>query len=118
MNRPLSKYEQRLRRHRRVRRRIFGTAERPRLAVFRSLKHISAQLIDDTVGRTLVAVSDRQMKSGKSATVAVSKDVGRQLAERAKTLKIRRVVFDRAGHTYHGQVKALADGARAGGLEF
>lgn len=118
MNFAQNKREQRQRRHHRIRSRVFGTAERPRLAVFRSLKHISAQLIDDTSGKTIVAVSDLNMKKGKSATVAVSKEVGKLLAERARAVKLTEVVFDRGGHKYHGQVKALADGAREGGLEF
>lgn len=110
--------EKRLHRHRRVRSRIHGTSQRPRLAVFRSLKHISAQVIDDATGRTLVAASDVQVKPQGPATIEVARAVGKLLAERAQGAKIVRVVFDRGGRSYHGQVKALADAARAGGLEF
>lgn len=111
----------RLRRHRRVRARISGTAARPRLAVSRSLKHISAQLIDDAVGRTLAVVSDRELKDtarkGKKP-LEVAKLVGALVAEKAKAAGISTVVFDRGGYAYHGRVAALADGARQGGLMF
>lgn len=112
----------RRRRHLRVRRRIRGTAERPRLAVFRSLKHISAQLIDDDAGRTLVAADSRskaflaQHRTG--GNVAAARAVGTLLAERARARGIERAVFDRGGYKYHGRVKALAEAARAGGLVF
>ncbi len=108
----------RIRRHSRVRSRVRGTPERPRLAVFRSLMHIAAQVIDDTAGRTLAAASDRDVSKKGRATVAVAHEVGKLLAERARAAKVTRAVFDRGGHQYHGQVKALADGARAAGLEF
>ncbi|MBI4093279.1 MAG: 50S ribosomal protein L18 [Candidatus Kerfeldbacteria bacterium] len=108
----------RLRRHRRVRARIFGSAARPRLAVFRSGKHISAQIIDDSAGRTLAAARDGELKKNQAATVAIAYAVGKLLAERAKKLGIKRVTFDRGGHSYHGQVQSLANGAREGGLEF
>jgi large subunit ribosomal protein L18 len=109
-------------RHERLRRRVRGTAERPRLAVYRSLKHISAQLVDDESGRTLVA-ADRRSKSfqGEHKTggnVAAAKAVGTLLAERAKAAGVTHIVFDRGGYQYHGRVKALADAARAGGLTF
>ena len=104
----------RIRRHRRVRKRIFGTAERPRLAVFRSNKHIYAQLIDDLSARTIAAASDGDTSGDKSAK---AKEVGKRLAEQAKTLGIEQVVFDRGGRLYHGRVAALADGAREGGLK-
>ena len=104
----------RIRRHRRVRKRIFGTAERPRLAVFRSNKHIYAQLIDDLSARTLAAASDGDVSAGDKS--AKAKEVGKRLAEQAKTLGIEQVVFDRGGRLYHGRVAALADGAREGGL--
>jgi large subunit ribosomal protein L18 len=112
----------RLRRHRRIRQRISGTAARPRLSVFRSLSHIYAQLIDDVAGRTLLACStiDQEVKGqldGKKKG-AESEVVGRVLAARAKELGIEAVVFDRGGYLYHGRVKALADAARAGGLQF
>ncbi len=109
-------------RHRRVRRLVGGTAERPRLAVFRSPRHIYAQLIDDTKGMTLTAASSlesdiRRQLDGKRKT-DVSKLVGALIASRAVENKISTVVFDRGGHSYHGRIKALADAARAGGLGF
>jgi large subunit ribosomal protein L18 len=114
--------EARQRRHRRVRQRINGTSERPRLSVFRSLTHIYAQVIDDTAKHTLVACStlDPEVKGqidgkNKSADAEV---VGRTLAARAKEKGITVVVFDRGGYLYHGRVKALAEAARAGGLQF
>jgi len=112
----------RKRRHRRVRKKISGTAERPRLNVFRSLRHIYAQIIDDDRGRTLVAASTqdpalRDQLAGLDKT-AQAKVVGQALAERAQDKSVRQVIFDRGGYKYHGRVKALADGAREGGLEF
>lgn len=106
-------------RRRRVRARVQGTAERPRLAIYRSLRHISAQIINDVEGKTIAAASDAQLK-GKRATanVEVAHAVGKLIAERAAAAKVKRVVFDRGGRMYHGQVKALAEGAREGGLEF
>ena len=104
----------RIRRHRRVRKRIFGTAERPRLAVFRSNKHIYAQLIDDRAARTLAAASDGEAQGGDKTERA--KATGKLLAERAKQAGIEQAVFDRGGRLYHGRVAALADGAREGGL--
>jgi len=105
----------RIRRHRRVRKRISGTPERPRLAVFRSNRHIYAQLIDDLSARTLAAASDAkgEVDGDKSAK---AKAVGLRIAEEAKKLGIERVVFDRGGRLYHGRVAALAEGAREGGL--
>ena len=113
------KRDARIRRHRRVRKRVRGTPERPRLAVFRSNKHISAQVIDDRAGRTLAAASTleaalREGSSNKEAAAAV----GRRVAERAKAAGVERVVFDRGGFLYHGRVAALADAAREAGLEF
>ncbi len=94
-----------------------GTAERPRLAVFRSLKHISAQLIDDMASKTLISVSDLTLKTkGKKSELAAA--VGTELATKAKAQKISSVVFDRGGHRYHGRVKALAEAARQAGLTF
>ena len=113
---PKTREDQRKRRHLRVRKTVTGTAERPRLVIRRSLKHIYAQLVDDATGRTLAAASDLTMESGKKAERAA--EVGKQLAARAKEAGITRVVFDRAGYRYHGRVKAIADGAREGGLEF
>lgn len=111
----------RVHRHRRVRSRVSGTARRPRLAVARSLKHISAQLIDDVTGCTLLAASDHELtaatRKGKPP-VAVAKLVGELVAKKAKAKGIAAVVFDRGGYAYHGRVSALAEGARAGGLTF
>jgi large subunit ribosomal protein L18 len=106
----------RTRRHERVRRRVAGVPERPRLAVFRSLTHIYAQVIDDRSGRTLAAASDLDVKEGKKSDRA--KKVGSAIAEKAKAAGISEVVFDRGGYRYHGRVKALADGARETGLRF
>ena len=106
----------RVRRHRRVRKRIFGTAERPRLAVFRSNKHIYVQLIDDLQARTLAAASDAETRADGDKS-ARAKAVGQLIAERAKQAGIEQVVFDRGGRLYHGRVAALADGAREGGLK-
>ena len=107
----------RLKRHRRVRVRVAGTAERPRLSVFRSLNHLYAQVIDDATGRTLAAASTLDLKSGaKDAAAATA--VGRAIAEKASAAGVKNVVFDRGGFLYHGRVKALADAAREAGLEF
>ena len=115
----------RVRRHARVRAKIAGTAERPRLAVYRSNRHIYAQLVDDDVARTLVSASDREVEAsgegqgkgqGKGKT-APAKAVGELLAERAKSAGIERVVFDRGGRLFHGRVAALAEGAREKGLQ-
>jgi large subunit ribosomal protein L18 len=105
----------RARRHTRVRAKVAGTAERPRLVVFRSLKHIYAQLVDDVTGKTMLTVSDAKLEGKKSDK---SVEVGKRLASRAKEAGVTSVVFDRAGYQYHGRVKAVADGAREGGLEF
>ncbi|HZT39058.1 MAG TPA: 50S ribosomal protein L18 [Bryobacteraceae bacterium] len=112
--------ERRLRIHERIRRRVRGTEERPRLSVFRSLKHISAQVIDDRAGRTLAAASssEKRSKIANGGNVAGAKEVGKLIAERAKEKGITKVVFDRGGYKYHGRVKALADAAREAGLEF
>ena len=107
------------RRHRRIRGKVAGTAERPRLAVFRSNLGISAQLIDDQAGRTLAAASWQQMKkSFKGTKTDQAKEVGKLLAENARKADVERCVFDRGGYLYHGRVKALAEGAREGGLSF
>jgi large subunit ribosomal protein L18 len=111
----------RKKRHVRIRKRMTGTPERPRLNVYRSLSHIYATLIDDTQGHTLVAASsvDKAIKGDKSGgNIAGAKAVGAQIAERAKAAGITKVVFDRGGYLYHGRVQALADAAREGGLEF
>ncbi len=112
---PKTRQELRRRRHLRVRKALNGTAERPRLVVFRSLKHITAQIVDDTQGRTLLTVTDNGFEGKKSEK---SLQVGKLVAERAKQAGITRVVFDRAGYQYPGRVTAVADGAREGGLEF
>lgn len=111
----------RLKRIRRIRKKISGTAERPRLRVFKSNKHIYAQIIDDVQGKTLVSMStvDKAFAAGEeTAKVPVAKEVGKLLADRAKAAGITRVVFDRGGCLYHGRIKSLSDGAREGGLEF
>jgi len=115
----LTKQEHRVRRHRRVRKKVLGTAERPRLAVFRSNKHIYAQVIDDLSGRTIASAStmEADRRGGATATVEAAKQVGEALAARVKAAGITSVVFDRGGFKYHGRVAAVADGARAGGLE-
>lgn len=112
--------ESRARIHRRIRRKLQGTPERPRLSVFRSLNHIYAQVIDDSQGRTIVAASSTGKGAGGSggANVAGAKAVGRLLAGRAREKGIQKVVFDRGGYAYHGRVKALAEAAREAGLEF
>jgi large subunit ribosomal protein L18 len=115
----IEKKEIRNRIHQRIRRKLRGTAERPRLAVFRSVAHIYAQVIDDTAGSTLVSASSVD-KGGKTngGNVAVAKAIGKLVAERAKEKGIQQVVFDRGGYQYHGRIKALADAARTAGLEF
>ena len=114
-----TKSEQRVRRHRRVRKKVLGTAARPRLAVFRSNKHIYVQVIDDLSGRTIASAStmEADRRGGATATVDAAKQVGQTVAERVKAAGISAVVFDRGGFKYHGRVAAVADGARAGGLE-
>ena len=101
-----------------IRNKISGTTERPRLSVYKSNKGIYAQLIDDAVGQTLAQASSRELGDYNNATIDVSKQVGAKLAERASANGISSVVFDRNGYIYHGKVKALADGAREGGLTF
>lgn len=114
----------RLRRHRKIRSQIHGTAKRPRLNVFRGLEHVYAQLIDDDKGMTVVSATDTKIKSSMPKDVALKGKsakaylVGLEIAKRAKEKGISRVVFDRGGFQYHGRVSALADGARKGGLEF
>ena len=111
--------EARVRRHRRVRKRVVGTAERPRLAVFRSNAGIEAQLIDDLAGKTLAAASSLQLKKTfKGNKTAQAAEVGKTLAEAAKKAGIESVVFDRGGYRYHGRIKALGDAARSAGLRF
>jgi large subunit ribosomal protein L18 len=117
---PKTRNQLRYRRHLRVRRKVAGTAERPRLVVFRSLKHIYAQLVDDDRGVILLGVSDASegLQVEGTGKVARGKAVGKLAAEKAKAAGITKVVFDRAGYRYHGRVQAVADGAREGGLEF
>ena len=109
----------RARRHRRVRKKVSGTAERPRLAVFRSNNHIYAQVIDDVAGRTVAAAStaDAALKDGPTGNIDAATKVGTLVAERAKAAGVTKVVFDRGGNLYHGRVAAVADAARAAGLE-
>jgi large subunit ribosomal protein L18 len=115
----LSTREARARRHRRVRGKLFGTAERPRLVVFRSNRGIDAQLVDDGAGRTVASAGWLQLaKSFKGNKTEQAAEVGKLLAENAKKAGIEQAVFDRAGYLYHGRVKALAEGAREGGLRF
>jgi len=120
--RKLSKNLHRLRVHERVRQRVTGTTDRPRLCVYRSLGHIYAQVIDDRTGKTLVSASSvdgetkKNLKGG--GNIAAAKVIGKTIAERAKTAGVSKVVFDRGGYKYHGRVKALADAAREAGLKF
>jgi large subunit ribosomal protein L18 len=110
--------QRRERRHRRVRKDIFGTAERPRLVVFRSNRGIAAQLVDDVEGKTLAAASWLDKRGAKGGKQDQAAEVGKLLAQNAKKAGVQRVVFDRGGYLFHGRVKALADAAREGGLEF
>ena len=116
----ISKNKNRVRIHRRIRHKVRGAQERPRLCVYRSLKQIYAQVIDDTQGRTLASASSNDEGAGLAGggNVAGAKAVGRLIAERAKAKGIQKVVFDRGGYLYHGRVKALAEAAREAGLEF
>jgi len=104
-------------RHKRVRAKIKGTEKRPRLCVFRTPKHIYAQLIDDEKGKTILSISDAKITK-KESKVSLAHEVGKLIAEKAVEKKITQVVFDRGGYKYHGRIKALADGARKGGLKF
>jgi large subunit ribosomal protein L18 len=113
-----SKNQIRMRIHARIRHRVHGSEERPRLAVFRSVKHIYAQVIDDTKGHTVVSASSNEKNAASGGNVAGAKAIGKLIAERAKDKGIQTVVFDRGGYLYHGRVKALADAAREAGLEF
>jgi len=117
---PKSRSEKRYRRHVRIRRRLEGSAERPRLVIFRSLKHAYAQLVDDARGVTVLGVSDGSegIQVEGAGKVGKARAVGKLLAEKAKAAGITKVVFDRAGYRYHGRVQAIAEGAREGGLEF
>jgi large subunit ribosomal protein L18 len=114
----LTARERRTRRHKRVRKDVFGTAERPRLVVFRSNRGIAAQLVDDLEGKTLAAASWLNIRKAKGTKAEQATEVGKLLAQNAKKAGVERVVFDRGGYLYHGRVKALAEAAREGGLEF
>jgi len=124
MNPQKDKQRKRIRRHRRVRKKVFGTEQRPRLVVFRSLNHTYAQIIDDSVSRTLAAAStaqaDVQKELGQAGTggCAGASVVGKRLAEKALAHGVKKIVFDRGGYKYHGRIKALADAARENGLVF
>lgn len=118
MLKKVSKNEERVRRHKRVRTKISGTAERPRLCVFRSNANITVQVIDDVKGVTLVSASSVEMKLANGGNVEAAKAVGAEVAARALKANISSVVFDRGGYLYHGRVKALADSAREAGLNF
>jgi large subunit ribosomal protein L18 len=120
IHRPKKRQDRRYRRHLRVRLRIAGNAERPRLVVYRSLKHIYAQLVNDQLGTALLGVTDTSegINAAEGNKTDRAKAVGQLLAARAKAAGITKVVFDRAGYQYHGRVKAVAEGAREGGLEF
>jgi len=120
-----SRVVRRMRRHKRIRKKVWGTLERPRLVVFRSLRNIEGQLVDDEQSRTLVGLCtldgmlrDFQPEAGKSRPVGVARAAGKLLAQRAREKGIEAVVFDRSGYKYHGRVKAFAEGAREGGLKF
>ncbi|RMH13899.1 MAG: 50S ribosomal protein L18 [Planctomycetota bacterium] len=119
MDRQKQKVVRRSRRRTGIRKRVIGTPERPRLSVYRSLNHIYVQVIDDLSGRTLCSASSRDKESnGKGGNVAAARAVGARIAERAKAAGISSVAFDRGGFRYHGRIKALADAAREGGLQF
>ena len=120
MIKKVSRNEARLERHKRVRAKVSGTKDIPRLNVFRSAKHISVQIIDDEAGKTLVSASsmDKDLKITNGGNIEAAKIVGAEIAKRAKKAKITKVVFDRGGYQYHGRVEALANAARENGLEF
>lgn len=114
----VSKNDRRVLRHKRIRSKVSGTESTPRLSVFRSAKHIHAQIIDDVAGETLVSVSTVSLKEKNGGNVEAAKKVGTEIANLAKKKKITNVVFDRGGYIYHGRIKALAEAAREAGLEF
>ncbi len=120
MIKKVSRNEMRLERHKRIRENLHGTADRPRLNVFRSNANITAQIIDDDKGITLVSAStlEKELKITNGGNVEAAKKIGEEIAKRAKKAKITKVVFDRGGYLYHGRVKALAEAARENGLEF
>lgn len=114
----LEKQQKRLRRHKKIRVKIKGTSSLPRFCVFKSIKHICAQLIDDDKGKTLLSASDLEFKKDKRKKIDTAKEIGKLIAKKSKELKIEKVVFDRGGYRYHGRIKAMAEGAREGGLKF
>ncbi|MFA5008988.1 MAG: 50S ribosomal protein L18 [Candidatus Paceibacterota bacterium] len=114
----LAKQEKRIKRHKSIRAKISGTAEKPRLCVFRSNTHIYAQLIDDSQKKTIISVKDNEIDLKKKDKTSIAKEVGLLLAKKAIEKKIKEAVFDRGGYKYHGRVKSLAEGAREGGLKF
>lgn len=114
----MTKKEKRQRRHKKIRAKIHGTKNMPRFCVYRSLNHIYAQLIDDDKAKVLLSVSDKEVKKAKLAKSDAAKEVGKLIAKKCAEKKIEKVVFDRGGVIFHGRVKALADGAREGGLKF
>jgi large subunit ribosomal protein L18 len=123
MGKPSKRSEARLKRKKRIRKKLFGTTERPRLCVFRSSRHIYVQVIDDIQGRTLASASsmEKNLREDKSAIgdkTAMATQVGKLIAERTQEKGVKQIVFDRNGFLYHGRVKALSDGAREGGLDF
>lgn len=113
----LDRKKKRIKRHKRVRAKVSGTKKKPRLCVFRSAKHIYAQLVDDETGKTMLSADDLEIKGNKKK-VEVAEEVGKLIAKKAVEKQMKEVVFDRGGYKYHGRVKALADGAREGGLKF
>lgn len=118
MDRAKQRVEARDRIRKRIRRKVNGTAERPRLAVFKSLKHIYVQLVDDASGKTIISASTREKDGTAGSNAAAAKAIGALIAKKAKDKGVTRVVFDRGGYLYHGNIKALADAARENGLEF
>lgn len=114
----VKKQQKKIRRQKRVRAKISGTEIKPRLCVFRSNKHIYAQLIDDVQKKTILATSDEKIKKGKMTKVDLGKEIGKAIAKKALDKKIEKVIFDRGPYKYHGRVKAVAEGAREGGLKF
>ncbi|MFH1522297.1 MAG: 50S ribosomal protein L18 [Patescibacteria group bacterium] len=117
MNKKITKQQKRVRRHVKVKVKIHGTANRPRLSVFRSNKGMYLQLVDDQVGKTLASAHSKEVKK-KDKKVSISLELGKIIAKKAQNIKINKIVFDRSGYKYHGRVKAVADGAREGGLKF
>ncbi len=112
------KQQKRLKRHKRIRAKIIGTADRPRLCVFRSARHIYAQLVNDQSGKTIAAVGDFEFKKNQGKKSDKAREVGKLIAKKAKNLKVEKVIFDKGSFKYHGRVKAVADGAREEGLKF